>query len=147
MISGLFCADGNWFSESAILRIAGACCFVRTNSRALLGTIGRWRSTDEQDSPRAFRLNVTVRDECDAVPSEPYFRGLRHIVFASWRDGCFAVFDLLRREITATVSRRCAEDSIFWNAHFLPIALGVLGPAINAVPVHCACLDADGIGL
>ena len=35
----------------------------------------------------------------------------------------------------------------FWDRILLPIALGVLGPALGVVPVHSACLAIDGAGL
>lgn len=147
MMESFFHIDDRKVIESAVLQIAGARCALRTNSKVLLRTVERWRTIETPHSPHAFQLNVFVREELDEVPSEPHFRGVSHVVFASWRGACFAVFDLLRCEITAAISRRCADDTTFWNGHFLPITLGVLGPAINAVPVHCACLHGDGTGL
>jgi hypothetical protein len=77
----------------------------------------------------------------------PHFRGLSHLVTASFGDDNVFVFDLLRRTVAGTISEETAVDSKFWDRILLPIAIGVLGPAVGVVPVHAACVIADGAGV
>ena len=78
---------------------------------------------------------------------EPHFRGLHHVVTASFGRSNVFVFDILRRTLSASVSAAVARDDRFWKEKLIPITLGVLGSAMGLVPVHCACLELDGDGL
>ena len=77
----------------------------------------------------------------------PHFRGLHHVVVASFGTSNVFVFDLLRRKVAASISEEVAHDESFWNDVLLPITMGVLGVAVGVVPVHCACLATGGEGL
>src|SRR5512133_599781 len=102
------------------LEIAGVCCEVTTNSSLLLSTLGKWHSGPPPQAGDKLRISVVVRDELDHPPLQnSHFRGLGHVVFASWGDACFVVFDILRRQTTAVVSRQCAADAAFWNTLLL----------------------------
>ena len=87
----------------------------------------------------------------DSCPSPetpvPYFRGLRHLVFALLEPKCFLNFDLLRKRVIGVISPEAARDPHFWNATMLPITIGILGTTVGVAPLHCACLDRNGSGL
>jgi hypothetical protein len=68
-------------------------------------------------------------------------------VIASFGPNNVFTFDLARHNIVATISEEVAGDRAFWDRTLLPIAVGVLGPALGVVPVHCACLVIDNAGL
>ena len=128
------------------LRIAGALCMLSTNAPRLGATLRRWR-TDDTNSASDFSMQVRVSPGNGAAPIPPHFRGLKHLVVASFGEENVFAFDLVRRRVTATVSADMADDKNFWNRILLPIAIGVLGPAVGVVPVHSACVMIDGAGV
>ena len=81
-----------------------------------------------------------------ATERAPYFRGLRHLVFAYVPPRSFLTFDLLRRRVHAVLSIAAAQDSFFWNSLLIPITIGILGTTVGVAPLHCACLDRRGSG-
>ena len=92
-------------------------------------------------------MRVVVDESTDEAAGEPHFRGLHHVVTASFGRSNMFVFDILRRTLSASVSAAVARDDRFWKEKLIPITLGVLGAAMGLVPVHCACLELDGDGL
>jgi hypothetical protein len=129
------------------LCFAGAACDLRTNSSELAGALeGLSISTGDAVS-RGFSMRIVVDELLDEAAGEPHFRGLHHVVTASFGKSNVFVFDILRRSLVASVSAAVARDSRFWKEKMIPITLGVLGSAMGLVPVHCACLELDGEGL
>jgi hypothetical protein len=129
------------------LCFAGAACDLRTNSSELAGVLeGLSISTGEAVS-RGFSMRIVVDELLDEAAGEPHFRGLHHVVTASFGRSNVFVFDILRRTLIASVSAAVARDGGFWSEKVIPITLGVLGSAMGLVPVHCACLELDGDGL
>ena len=130
------------------LHLAGIVCEVETNYCRLGFTLRHWTvAASEGNVSGRLAMQVLVA-ACAAPPAErPHFRGLHHVVMASFGHANVFVFDLLRRRIIARVSEPIACDSQFWNERLLPIALGVFGPTVGVVPVHCACLCLDGAGV
>jgi chloramphenicol 3-O-phosphotransferase len=130
------------------LRVVGARCFLSTNSQEVLSSFARWEAPTRGEGESSFELRVLVdpaaKREKDRVP---HFRGLHHLVFGVFGADETIVFDLARRRISAVVSDETARDAAFWNARFLPTALGLLGATIGVVPLHCACLDRGGEAL
>jgi hypothetical protein len=94
-----------------------------------------------------FDMRVIVDESSDEAAGEPHFRGMHHVVTASFGRSNVFVFDILRRTLSAGVSAAIARDDRFWKEKLIPITLGVLGSAMGLVPVHCACLELDGDGL
>jgi hypothetical protein len=92
-------------------------------------------------------MRVVVDESSDEAAGDPYFRGLHHVVSASFGNSNVFVFDVLRRNLSASVSAAVALDVRFWKEKLIPIALGVLGSAMGLVPMHCACLASEGDGL
>jgi len=128
--------------------VAGAICRVSTNSPAIMNALWQWRCSHDAAGVRSFNLDVRVGSLGDRTDhGTPHFRGRDHLVFATFSDRDLFVFDLCRRSVVGFVSKQTAEDRRFWTTLLIPIALGVLGPAIGLVPVHAACLDWNGKGL
>jgi hypothetical protein len=129
------------------LEIAGTLCTLTTNSSELTSTLSLWRRDNGEPDLSGFSLRVFVCDTNDHRPTPPHFRGLGHIVIATFGGSNVFIFDLLRREVSAIVSTEAARTPAFWNDTLIPIAVGVLGPSIGVLPLHAACLVASGNGL
>jgi hypothetical protein len=129
-----------------LLRLAGTICRVATNSRDLATGLARWIAPDPEPAAGSVCMQVLVRPGQGSAGQTPHFRGMKHLVFASFGDDNFFVLDRARRQITATVSDETAIDQPFWDRILLPIAIGVLGPAVGVLPIHAACMAADGMG-
>jgi hypothetical protein len=134
----------------ADLLIAGAHCSLATNSDEILAGVSRWQCPSLPRSARTFDLELlldpslpNVRD----VKSQTHFRGLHHLVFATIGSYEVFAFDLLRRRVVGAVSQASAADTEFWNSHWLPITIGVMGTTVGVIPLHSACLDRDGQAL
>ena len=94
-----------------------------------------------------FTMRVVVDQSSSEAAGPAHFRGMHHVVTASFGASNVFVFDILRRTLSASISGAMARDHRFWREKLIPISLGVLGAAIGLVPVHCACLESDGDGL
>lgn len=129
------------------LSFAGAPCDLRTNSSELAQTLGRLSLSTDDPGLNRFSMRVAVDESSYEAVGEPHFRGLHHVVTASFGRSNMFVFDVLRRSLSAGVSAVAARDDRFWKERLIPISLGVLGSALGLVPVHCACLESDGDGL
>jgi hypothetical protein len=129
------------------LCFAGAACDLRTNSSELARVLADLSISAADTMPRGFNMRVVVDESLAEAAGEPHFRGLHHVVTASFGRSNVFVFDILRRTVSASVSGTLARDDRFWKEKLIPITLGVLGAAMGLVPVHCACLELDGDGL
>jgi hypothetical protein len=129
------------------LCFAGAACDLRTNSSELARVLEELSISTADAVPNGFNMRVVVDESSDEAAGEPHFRGLHHVVTASFGRSNMFVFDILRRTLSASVSAAIARDDRFWKEKLIPITLGVLGSAMGLVPVHCACLESDGDGL
>ena len=132
-------------AELARVRIAGVNCALLTNSVTLAQTFRSYLTASSTISQLTLRISVTDH-EC-VRSATPHFRGLHHVVVASFSPIDRFVFDLRRRIVSACVSRSLANDQNFWWNVFVPICMGVMGPAVGVAPVHCACLEFNGEGL
>jgi hypothetical protein len=129
------------------LRLAGATCHVATNSRNLANSLQQWRAQEGEAPSSSFAMHVLVKEGSHQGFDTPHFRGLKHVVIARFGESNIFTFDLLRLNVTATVTEQLAGNQQFWDRILLPIAMGVLGPALGVVPVHSACLAIDGTAL
>lgn len=125
--------------------LAGAGCILSTNSAALAENVRR--STVACPGPAVCALHVDVLAGDTSPLSLPHFRGMHHIVVASFGVANVFVFDLRRRVGTAKVSETVAHDVEFWHRTLLPIMAGTLGATIDLLPLHSACLSRDGFGM
>ena len=143
MVSIETCAHG----YKHTLQVAGAMCIVETNYPQLESSLRDW-TLPTLGSDNAGRVSMQIFVSAgEEAPQRAHFRGLHHLVVASFGHANIFVFDLLRRRVVARVSERVARDLHFWNQLMLPIAIGVLGPTVGVVPVHCASLCREGEGL
>jgi hypothetical protein len=143
----LFSIDQTDLHYSRELCFAGAACALRTNSSDLARALEDLSISTSDAVSRGFKMRVIVDESSDEAVGEPHFRGVHHIVMASFGRSNVFVFDILRRTVSASVSAAIARDDRFWKEKLIPITLGVLGSAMGLVPVHCACLELDGDGL
>src|SRR4051812_27369322 len=129
------------------LCFAGAACHLATNSSDLARALESLSIATVDGETSGFRMRIVVNESSNESAGEPHFRGMQHVVTASFGRSNLFVFDILRRTISASVSAAIARDHRFWKEKLIPISLGVLGSAMGLVPVHCACLELDGDGL
>lgn len=125
--------------------LAGAGCMLSTNSAELVEVVQR--ATVACVGPTVCELNVEVMAGDSSPLSAAHFRGMHHVVVASFRAANVFVFDLRRRVVTAKVSEVVARDAEFWSRTLLPIMAGTLGATINLLPLHSACLAREGFGM
>jgi hypothetical protein len=143
----LISVDQTALPYSRELCFAGAACEVQTTSPELTGVLQLLSGSAETFCGGRFSMRLVVDESSNEVAGEPHFRGLHHVVTASFGRSNVFVFDVLRRTVAANVSGIVARDYRFWKERLIPIALGVLGSAMGLVPVHCACLELDGDGV
>jgi hypothetical protein len=139
--------DQTDLNYSMELCFAGAACDLRTNSSELAGALEGLSISTGNAVSSGFSMRIVVDESSDEAAGEPHFRGLHHVVTASFGKSNVFVFDILRRTLIASVSVAVARDGGFWSEKVIPITLGVLGSAMGLVPVHCACLELEGDGL
>jgi hypothetical protein len=133
--------------HSKKLCFAGAACDLHTNSSELARVLESLSISTGDIVLSGFNMRVVVNESSGEAVREPHFRGLHHVVTASFGGSNVFVFDILRRTLSASVSAAVARDYRFWKEKLIPITLGVLGSAMGLVPVHCACLELGGDGL
>jgi hypothetical protein len=133
--------------QSKKLCFAGAACDLHTNSSELMSALEFLSISGGAHCLSQFSMQVVVDESSCEAAGQPHFRGLHHVVTASFGFSNLFVFDILRRTVSASVSGMVARDDRFWKEKLIPITLGVLGAAMGLVPVHCACLELDGDGL
>jgi hypothetical protein len=129
------------------LRFAGVACDLITNSLELRALLSQLSHVENCEPGNRFSMRIVVNESSFDPIEEPHFRGLRHVVTASFGTGNIFIFDVLRRTLSASISRVAAIDLRFWREKLIPISLGVLGAAMGLVPMHCACLERNGDGL
>jgi hypothetical protein len=139
--------DQTAVSHSRELCFAGATCDFRTNSSELVTVLDLLSISADAFCLGRFSMCVVVDESSAEAAGGAHFRGLHHVVTASFGSSNVFVFDILRRTLSASVSAAVARDHRFWKEKLIPITLGVLGAAIGLVPVHCACLESEGSGL
>jgi hypothetical protein len=150
VVTKLYTLGSDVLPLHAELLLARVRCILATNSEEVLSCVSHWLSADP--SPYSLGQPIHMEILMDSSISrhrsaKPHFRGLRHMVFATFGAQEVFAFDLLRRSVVGAVSRATARDSSFWNTQLLPIMVGVMGTTVGVVPLHSACLDRDGKGL
>ncbi|MGH9477723.1 MAG: HPr kinase/phosphorylase [Terriglobales bacterium] len=132
--------------------LAGVCCQVATNCPELLGMFSSsLPSSDDAGLAGSgyFRLRCWVDESLTgAAPwPKPYFRGLKHLVFASFGLDNALLLDLRSLHAVARISAAMARDRTYWQRVLLPVLLTVLGGQAGVVGVHAACVVRDGRAL
>jgi hypothetical protein len=139
--------DRTVLSHSRELCFAGALCTLRTNSCDLADVLEFLSIPASGAGTTRFEMRIVVDEPSLEAAERPHFRGLHHVVTATFGSSNVFVFDILRRKLSASVSGAVARDYQFWKEKLVPITLGILGAAIGLVPMHCACLESEGDGL
>ena len=139
--------DQTGLFHSRELCFGGAACDLHTNSSELANLLEPLSIPTNVLCQSRFSMRIVVNESSDQAIENSHFRGVHHVVTASFGSSNVFVFDILRRTLSASVSSAAAQDSRFWREKLIPIALGVLGAAMGLVPVHCACLESEGDGL
>jgi hypothetical protein len=129
------------------LRFANVACDLVTNSFELRALLSQVSHAASSQTGNRFSMRIVVNDSSSEPIGDPHFRGLRHVVTASFGTGNIFIFDVLRRTLSASISTEAAKNFRFWRETLIPISLGVLGAAVGLVPMHCACLEWSGDGL
>jgi hypothetical protein len=132
---------------SSVLCFAGALCTLRTNSCDLADVLELLSIPANGVGASRFDIQIVVDEASLEAAERPHFRGLHHIVTATFGSSNIFVFDISRQKLCASVSGAVARDYQFWKEKLVPITLGILGAAIGLVPMHCACLESEGDGL
>jgi hypothetical protein len=143
----LICFDQTDLCYSIQLCFGGAACDLGTNSADLARVLEGLSISTTDSVPSGFRMRIVVDELSNEAAGEPHFRGMQHVVTATFGRSSVFVFDILRCTLSASVSAAIARDDLFWKEKLIPITLGVLGSAMGLVPIHCACLELDGEGL
>src|ERR1700735_3683392 len=107
------------------VQVTGVTCRVSTNSHTVRRAMDKWQRRAGFLPAGQFSLQVLVSDGTGERRGVPHFRGLHHLVIASFGPGNVFVFDIARRNIIATISEEVADDALFWERLLLPIAIGV----------------------
>lgn len=129
---------------------AGSVWRVSCSAREILEVMGEAfqrldRASSHVDLDVTFHVDPAV---CEAPPwPQPYFRGLEHMVYASYGPGSSMLIDLLTPRVIGLFSAAMAQDSGYWRRVLLPVLLGIVGHAISVTPLHCGCLVKNGHGL
>ena len=141
-----FAIDDTQLTRRAVLQVAGCTCSVATNDSGLLRVLDSFQIGAPQDCGE-FEMRVMVHQELGEPTRLPHFRGLHHLVFASFGQSDLFIFDIEQREVSAVISGSLARDRTFWHERMMPIVIGVLGCAVGVLPFHSACLSINGDGL
>ena len=129
------------------LSFAGAVCELTTNSKMLGDLLSDLGDSSIEDYEPVFTMEIVVEEDKGILLGSPHFRGMHHMMIASFGIANTFVFDLLRRHVGARVSNSLAVDRPFWTQKMLPIMAGVMGASIGVLPMHAACLALGGSGL
>jgi hypothetical protein len=134
----------------AYCKVAGSIWLIRTNSPAILRSAEQTLETiDGSGITPDLSLHFAVDfDLPDKRPwPKPHFRGLNHLVYASYSSNNAMLIDLLHRSVIGSISPDMAQDAHYWRHVLLPVLLGSCSAAIGITPLHCACLVRNQSGL
>src|SRR6516164_8208426 len=128
--------------------VAGASCFLSTNSKEVLRAAERWKKAQPRVQAKSFEMDIFVDATLDVEGMQrAHFRGLRHLVWVALPPRGLITYDLLRRRVRAVLTLRAASDLALWDSLLLPVTIGILGTTMGVAPLQCACLDQDGSAL
>ena len=121
------------FNRQALLlrtdfSVAGASCFLSTNSEEVLQAAERWKKVQPRAQAKSFEMDIFVEAALDVEGMQrAHFRGLRHLVWVALPPRGLITYDLLRRRVRAVLTSRAAGDLAFWDSLLLPVTIGILG--------------------
>ena len=130
--------------------VAGSVWLVTTNAAEILAAAREtFQPANNVVSPFALTISCYVDSKIrEEKPwPQPHFRGLDHLVYASYGPGSSMLIDLRLRRVIGMFSPAMACDLNYWKSVLLPVLLGVTSASVGITPLHCACLVKDGRGL
>ncbi|MCU1298496.1 MAG: Hpr(Ser) kinase/phosphatase [Acidobacteriaceae bacterium] len=134
----------------AHFKVAGTTWLIGTNSPAILRAAEQiFEFVDGKGLAPDLSLRLTVNfDLADKRPwPKPHFRGMNHLIYASYSSGNTMLIDLLHRSVIGSISPDMAQDAQYWKYVLLPVLVGSCSAAIGITPLHCACLVKNRVGL
>src|SRR5438270_4423039 len=97
---------------SVELCFGGAACDLRTNSADLARVLEGLSISTADRVPRGFCMRIVVDELSNEAAGEPHFRGMQHVVTATFGSSNVFVFDILRRALSASFSAAVARDNL-----------------------------------
>jgi hypothetical protein len=125
---------------------AGAPILLETNSQDVVD------SFSQEFPPTAHTPEFTFRIEVHKHPRDiefgtPRFFGMDQYAGALFGDQDFMSFDLHKGFGLGYFSFVAASDRALWRRVILPTSIGLVGPQLGTVPIHCAALEFQGAGV
>lgn len=127
--------------------IAGAICWLSTNSQAIHDALGEsFGQVDESVSTPDLTMGFWV----DSAPRnvgawpKPYFRGLDHLVFARFDSDSEVLIDLGQRRVIGRLSPEIASNQAYFTRVVFPAIFGIISETVRITPLHCACVAQNG---
>jgi len=125
---------------------AGACIRLETNSSDIVEHFSRQFSASDLRPGFTFQVRVHNHPN-DLQLGAPRFFGIDQYAGALFGDTDFLSFDLLQNSGLGFFSFVTASDDQLWRRTILPTALGLIGPQLGVIPIHCAALQVGGRGV
>src|SRR6266571_9119005 len=130
---------------------AGASCDLATNSEPILEAA---RQTFVEVSPPppsavdfSLRFWVDPLERSGPPWPKPCYRGLDHLVFASFNSENSLLIDLGKRRVFGRLSPAMGADQGYWKTVIFPNLLTLLGNTTAPTELHCACVAQNGGGI
>jgi hypothetical protein len=78
---------------------------------------------------------------------KPFFRGLDHLVFASFDAESSLLIDLHTCRAIGRFSPAIADHRAYWRTVVFPVVISIIGATVGITELHCGCVARDGRGL
>jgi hypothetical protein len=130
--------------------VAGAIWAVSTNAQEILDVMQEFFEAPSEE-PSIPYLTVSFYVDFGAPDrprwSQPHFRALDHLYYATYGPGDSLLIDQNSRRAIGLFSLATARDSVYWKRVILPVLAGIASACLGVSPLHCACLVKDELGL
>jgi hypothetical protein len=129
--------SGLSLSLEARFLVAGSVWLITTNSAEILAAAREtFQPANDVGRPTALTITCFVDSKIrEEKPwPRPHFRGLDHLVYASYGPGSSMLIDLQLRRVIGMFSAAMARDLNYWKFVLLPILLGVASACWNNAP-------------
>ncbi|MGH9436977.1 MAG: HPr kinase/phosphorylase [Terriglobia bacterium] len=123
--------------------VAGAVFSLSTNSEEIHAAVGESFAVVTEPVPApevTMRLLVEAGSHNAPAWPKPYFRGLRHLVFARFDSESQLLVDLRTHRIIGRFSPALAADRAYLKKVVFPAIFGIVSQTIRITPLHCACV-------
>lgn len=129
---------------------AGAVCRLETNSQLILAAARQsFVPIPSPPSTAEMSMRLSVDPAAGSRPPwpRPHFRGLDHLVVATFDSENTVLVDLRQRRALGRFSPAMAADRGYVRKAVLPTLFGIFTDTIRVTPLHCACVEQEGRGL